>query len=432
VTGTTPIVTRPASRASRSNDHLSPLFWRFWSTAACFYLSEGIRFAAFPLLAAAFTKSPFDVSLVSGVESLSWLLFGLQAGALVDRFAPMWMMLLAGVARAIILGLLVIAITMGIHSVLMLVAAAFLVGTSSTLGDLAQLSVLPALVPKPALERATSRLVAANVTFFEFFGPLVGSSMFAVSRWLPVGADFAMQMAGVACILTFLNTISRTPGDDRPRVKVNMRSEIASGIRWLHDHRMFQVIVVSGTLLAFALAAWTAVLVLYSERILRLASFEYGLLLAAGALGGLCGATASERLAKRFPMRVTLIGAALLSSVPPLFLAIFSSPILCGVLLAVASAGIACWNVISISARQRHVPAELLGRLNALQRFGLFGGAGIGALAGGWLATATTITAPFVMAGPVGVLAIGLLLFGRTGRHACGGRVRTRARLRTQ
>jgi anti-sigma factor RsiW len=79
--------------------------------------------------------------------------------------------------------------------------------------------------------------------------------------------------------------------------------------------------------------------------------------------------------------------------------------------MAITSAGIAWWNVISISARQRHAPAELLGRLSALQRFGLFGGAGIGALVGGWLATAMTITAPFVLAGPVGVLAIGLLLF---------------------
>jgi MFS family permease len=425
VTATTPTVTRPGS-PPRADDRLSPLFWRLWCTAACFYLSEGIRLAAFPLLAAAFTRSPFDVSLVSGVQSLAWLIFGLQAGALVDRFAPTRTMLLAGVARAIVLGVVVIAVALRVHSVVMLVAGAFLVGTSSTLGDLAQLSVVPALVPRSALERATGRLVAAQVTFLEFFGPLVGSTVFALSRWLPVGVDFAMQVAGVACILTFVNAIPRTPRDDRARV--NMRSEIASGIRWLADHRLVRIIALSGTLLAFADGAWMAVLVLYSERILRLASSEYGFLLAAGALGGLCGAAATERVAKRFSLRVTLIGSALLGTVPPLLLAIFRSPVLSGVLLAIASAGLACWNVISVSARQRHVPAELRGRLNALQRFGLFGGAGIGALAGGWLATATTITAPFVMAGPLGVFAIGLLLFGRTGRHACDGRVRTRAR----
>jgi MFS family permease len=408
VTDTAPIVTRsgPASASQR----FSPLFWRFWTAAACFYLSEGIRLAAFPLLAAAFTKSPFDVSLVSGVQSLAWLLFGLQAGVLVDRFAPSWLMLLAGVARAIVLAVVVIVFALGVHSVAMLVAAAFLIGTSSTL-DVAALSVLPELVPASAVERATSRLVTADVTFYEFFGPLVGSILFALSHWLPVGADFAMQIAGVACVLSLLSTaIPRAPRAGRPQP--NMWSEIVSVIRWLARQRFLLVIAVSGSLLSFANAAWMAVLVLYSERTLRLASSAYGFLIAAGALGGLCGAAAAGRLASRFPTRATMIASALLSTAAPLLLAISRNPLLSGALLAMASGGIACRNVISISARQRHAPAELLGRLNALLRFGLFGGAGLGALAGGWLATATTITAPFVMAGPVGVLAIGLLLFG--------------------
>jgi MFS family permease len=397
--------------ATKAGNRLGPLFWRFWIAAACFYLSEGIRLAALPLLAAAFTKSPFDVSLVTGVQSLAWLFFGLQAGALVDRFAPTWIMLIAGAAGAIVLGGVVIVVALGVHSVAVLVVAALLVGTSSTFADVAGLSVLPGLVPEPAVERATSRLVAADVTFYEFFGPLVGSTLFALTRWLPVGADFAMQVAGVACVLSFLNMgMSRTPRADRAQVSI--RSEVASGIRWLAGQRFLLVIAVSGPLLFFANAAWMAVLVLYSERTLRLAGSEYGFLLAAGALGGLCGAAATEKLTNRFPPRATLIGSALLLTVTPLLLAVIRNPLLSGALMALASAGVASWNVISISARQRHAPPELLGRVNALLRFGLFGGTGIGALAGGWLASATTITAPFMLAGPVGVLVIGVLLFG--------------------
>jgi MFS family permease len=398
------------SSRTRPDDRTGPLFWRLWTAAACIYLSEGIRLAAFPLLAAAFTKSPFDVALVSGVQSLAWLFFGLQAGALVDRFAPQWLMMFAGVTRAIVLAVLVIAITLGIHSVAILVAAAFLIGTSNTL-DVAALSLLPMLVPAPALERATSRLVTADVTFYEFLGPLIGGTLFALSHWLPVGADFAMQIAVVACVLSLPNT--RTPrAKSVAEPRVTMRSEIASCIRWLAAQRSLLIIAISGPLVTFSNAAWMAVLVLYSERALRLPSSAYGLLIAAGALGGLCGATAAGRLANRFPPRATLMVSALLTAVPPLLLAVFRNPLLSGALMAMASGGLACWSVISIAARQRHAPPEMLGRVNALLRFGLFGGAGIGALAGGWLATAMTITAPFVMAGLVGVLPVGMLLFG--------------------
>jgi MFS family permease len=399
-----------------ADDRLAPRFRRFWAASGCFFLSEGIRLAAFPLLAAAFTKNPFDVSLVTGVQDLAWLLFGLQAGAVVDRVAPGWLMLLAGAARAIILGALVIAVLLGVHSVAVLVAAAFLIGSSSTLGDVASLSMLPGLVPVAALERANSRLVVASVTFYEFFGPLAGSALFALARWLPIGADLIMQLAGIACVLSFVNTMrSRAPRDSR--VRVNMRSEIASGIRWLAGERFLLVITASGCLLSLADSAWWAILVLYSERILRLAKFEYGFLLAAGALGGLCGAAAAERLATRYSTSAMLIGTGLLTAAGPLLLAIFRNPLLSGVLMAVVSGAIACWNVIAVSVRQRQVPAELLGRVNALQRLGLLGGAGIGALLGGWLATAVTLTAPFVMAGVVGLLATGLMVFS----HARGG-----------
>jgi MFS family permease len=394
----------------RADTRLSPVFWRFWGATACFYMAEGIRLAALPLLAAAFTKNAFDVSLVSGAQSLASLLFGLQAGALADRFAPTRLMLSAGVARAVILGGVVITVAAGIHSVAILVAAAFLIGLSSTL-NVAGLSLLPGLVSKQALERATSRIVVADVTFYEFFGPLVGGTLFALTRWLPIGADFAMQAAGVACVLSFLNTaISRSQGADRPRM--NMRSDIASGIRFLAAERALLIITLTGALLNLANAAWMAVLVIYSERILRLTSSQYGLLLAAGALGGLCAAAVTGNLASRFPMRTTLIGSAVLSTVAPLLLATSHTPLLSAVLLALASGGIASWNVISISARQRQAPAEMLGRLNALLQFGLLAGAGIGALAGGWLTSALTITAPFVMAGTMGVLVIGVLLFG--------------------
>jgi MFS family permease len=53
------------------------------------------------------------------------------------------------------------------------------------------------------------------------------------------------------------------------------------------------------------------------------------------------------------------------------------------------------WGVVTLSLRQRVVPARLLGRANSVYYLFSIGGAAIGALSGGMLARSFGVTAPF-------------------------------------
>ncbi|MFB9837673.1 MFS transporter, partial [Actinoallomurus acaciae] len=57
------------------------------------------------------------------------------------------------------------------------------------------------------------------------------------------------------------------------------------------------------------------------------------------------------------------------------------------------------WNVLSMSLRQRLVPPEILGRVNAASRTLSMTAAPLGALAGGWIAHALGLRAPLWASG---------------------------------
>jgi MFS family permease len=57
------------------------------------------------------------------------------------------------------------------------------------------------------------------------------------------------------------------------------------------------------------------------------------------------------------------------------------------------------WNVVTVTLRQRIVPAELLGRVNSVYRMLGWGLMPLGALAGGFIAHAAGLRAAYVVGG---------------------------------
>jgi hypothetical protein len=61
-------------------------FGRLLAATTASNLSDGIRQAALPLIAASITRDPAQVAGVTFAAQAPWLLFGLTSGAMVDRF----------------------------------------------------------------------------------------------------------------------------------------------------------------------------------------------------------------------------------------------------------------------------------------------------------------------------------------------------------
>ena len=380
-------------------------FGRLWSAAAAANVGDGIRAAAFPLIAVTFTQDPLVVSGLAAAATLPWLLFGLLGGAVVDRVDRRRLAWTVNAARAVVLGGLLVALAADIATVSWLYVAAFVIGIGETLADTAVVSVVPALVPRDELERANGRLVSAEVAGNEFVGPLLGSLLFSAALLLPVAVD-AASLAVAAALLFSLPATGPPPAHSRTPVRLG--SSVAEGLRVVWRRPRLRAVVGIGAALSFADAAWFSLLVLYAVKTLGLPKEAFGALLAAGALGGVLGGLAAGAITRRVGKGAAAATALILTAVAQLVFATGTVIAVAASMLALSSGAFAIWNTVSATERQVDIPDQLLGRVNATYRTLAIGAAPLGALVGGLLARQLGLTAP-LLAGVAPLLLLALL-----------------------
>jgi MFS family permease len=101
------------------------------------------------------------------------------------------------------------------------------------------------------------------------------------------------------------------------------------------------------------------------------------------------------------------------------------SPIVFAALFFVLTASAAVVSIVVAALRQAIVPNELLGRVHATFRVFSYGAIPVGAVAGGWLASAFGLRAPFLIGGAIVVLAGLLIGFWVTDATIARSRART-------
>jgi len=142
-----------------------------------------------------------------------------------------------------------------------------------------------------------------------------------------------------------------------------------------------------------------AVLVLLATQTLNVDTRGYGFLLTASAVGSMLGGLISPPLIRRLGMLPSLITGGAIDAAVFVGIGLAPGPAVAAVMLAGQGFGTAMWNVVTVSLRQRIVPSALLGRVNSVYRMLGWGLMPVGALAGGLVAHAFGLRAPYIAAG---------------------------------
>jgi MFS family permease len=369
-------------------------FWRLWTSVTLSNLGDGVRLAAFPLLAVTLTQDPRLVAGVVVVQYLPWLFLGIPAGAVADRMDRRRLMSAVNFGRTIALVLLLVSLATDTAALPMLYVTAFLIGVGETAYDTAAQAAVPQLVPQASLVRANGRLVSSLVVTDEFVGPLLGAALFTVGVLLPFGVHASLVLVAAGLILTLPRL---APDATSPAVR-GVRSALAS-VRWLWAQPALRGMLILAVALVAADSAWFGLLVLYTTQVLQLPAAAYGILVAVGAAGGLLGAVLTDQATRRLGQGRVFVGSVVLAAVTQIVLGITASVGLAVVLLAISSAAFAAYNVVSTSVRQLLVPGALLGRVTGAYRTCTMSAAALGAAGGGILAAAFGIRAPFLIGG---------------------------------
>jgi MFS family permease len=381
--------------ATRTPARLGRDYWRLWWANAISSTGDGAFVAALPLLAVTITRDPRLVSVVAAATYLPWLLLSLPAGAVVDRYDRATLMWRAQAVQAAVVTIIAVLVVVHQASIETLAAGGFLLGSAEVIFSNAAQSVLPALVPPELLPKANGSQQVSLTVGESFLGPPAGSLLFAAAAALPFGLD-AASFAGSAALVARLPRTGHAPKNARsPKI----RTQIAEGLRWLAGHRLLRVVAVLLGIYNFANQMGQAVLVLLATQTLHVSTRGYGLLLAASAVGSVIGGLVNPILTRRIGMLPSLVLPALVDAAAFVGIGLAPGPIVVAALLAVQGFSVAMWNVVTVSLRQRVVPGHLLGRVNSVYRMLGWGLMPLGALAGGFVAHAAGLRAPYIVAG---------------------------------
>ncbi len=406
-------------------------FSSFVAASGLTNLADGIATVAWAWLASLLTRDPLLIAIVPIALRLPWVLFAIPAGIITDRVDRRILILrmdaLRAAAFALAAGAVVIALPLsdppksGISNPALfwaILIAALLVGIAEVFRDNAAQTMLPSIVPHGALERANGRLWSVELVGNALLGPALGAVLIAAALPLPFAVNAAAYLIAIGLVL-------RLSGNFYPPTKQtsNWRSELAEAYTFLKNAPLLRA-------LAWITGFWNLLfqfvvigLVLHVQENLGLGAQAYGLILAAGAIGGILGGWLGEQIIARLGQGRT--AQVMLATSVPSFLAVAFAPnaITLALTLAVFEFSGLVWNTVSVSYRQRTIPDALLGRVNALYRLLAWGMMPIGLLFSGlsvriaesFMARETALIIPFLLA------ALGALVLSIAGWRALAG-----------
>jgi MFS family permease len=370
-------------------------YWRVWWANAISSTGDGAFVAALPLLAVTITRDPRLVSVVTAATFLPWMVLSLPAGAIVDRYDRATLMWSAQLVQAAVVALLAVAVVFRQANIEVLALGGLLLGCAEVIFSNAAQAVLPAIVPPELLAKANGSQQISLTIGESFLGPPVGSLLFAAAAALPFGLD-AVSFAASAGLVSRL---PRAPKADKGTRHPKIRAQIAEGLRWLARHRLLRVVAVLLGVYNFANQMGQAVLVLLATETLHVGTRGYGFLLASVAVGSVAGGLLCPRLTAKLGMLPSLIIGGAINAAVFIGIGLAPDPAVVAVMLAAQGFAVTMWNVVTVSLRQQIVPAPLLGRVNSVYRMLGWGLMPVGALAGGFVAHAAGLRAPYIAAG---------------------------------
>lgn len=364
---------RSVIRVARSNRDLRYLLTGLAVSTA----GDWIYGVALVVLVFEETRSPAWVAATGIMRLAPYIVFGVAAGALADRYDRRQVMIGSDLVRALLMFGLAGAAALG-TPVIVGLAIAFLTTAAGTPYGPAMAAVTPSLVAEDDLGSANAALSTVDNTAL-VIGPAVGGLLVLFGS-----THIAFMVNGVTFLVSGLATaaIRTPPRTARDGPHESFFDQIRASVITVVGHAEVVTLVLIFGAASFVYGTELVFLVLVAEDQLGMGSQGVGFLQAAIGAGGLAAAGITGRLASRvYPLRA-LTGAALGFGLPLAGLAFLTWPPAAYGLLMLSGASVIVIDVLSVTLIQRSIPPDLLARA-----FGLLDSIGVAAIVAGSLLT---------------------------------------------
>jgi MFS family permease len=270
-------------------------FRSFWLGQSISLLGDQITYIALPLVAVLeLDAGPAQMGYLGAAALIPHLLLSLPAGVWLDRVARRKQILITcDLARAAVLATVPIAFGFDALTQGQLYAVAFLAGCFAVFFDLSYPTVFVSVTPREQYLEGNS-LIHGSRSFSYVAGPSVGGLLVQA-----FSAPFAI-LADAVSYLFSAAFLSRVRASEAPveEVEGGVRARVGEGLRFIGGNAIFRPALSATATLNFFNYAFSALFLLYATRTLGVEAGTLGLILGAGAVGGVLGATIATKVAR--------------------------------------------------------------------------------------------------------------------------------------
>lgn len=359
-------------------------FWTLWTAFTASNLGDGLSIVALPLLAIELTDDARLVAAVAVFQYLPFLLIGLPAGVVLDRFDRRWIAVIAQSGRAVVVGGLGVAMLVGDATIGLLMVVAFLIGTSEVMTDGGLPALVRELVRADQLEIANARLSATQTVSNSFVGPPLGALMFEIDAGSPFLLSALVSVASVV-------TLTRLPGRYQPPQSsevLSLPKRTIVGLQYVWGHPVLRPLVVAVGIFSFVGAANNGIFVVLMAERFGIDGFGFGVIISLDALASVVTSFFVARLIRRTSHSWSLRLSIVCASIGSLMLGLSTVAAVAFVAAMILGVSDPTWNIVSGTVRQRLVPDEVFGRMMTAYLFIAWGMRPLGAMLGGVVAEA--------------------------------------------
>ena len=345
-----------------------------------------------PLMVLDITKSGIHLSIISIIQTLPFLVLGLPAGALTDKFDVKKILIFSDLIRLI--SYLVFATAIALHltidcTIFIIYAVSLVVSVTNTLNTVSEITFVSFLVEKKDFSELNS-LVYGIQYVANFALPIVGGVLYQF-----VSHSILILICAVFYLISLLlekminlrsqNTSVTGLADLKPALKT-VKMDIKEGLNYtLSLHSVLYPLILAALVnIASANFDNDSLIILRTQ--IGLSSGNIGIVSAIAAISALIGTLVVNWLNKRVGFNLLF---TLLIFTGALFRAVFAlSKNVLVLVLAIAVIAIieSIINISIITNRQQQVEQKYLGRVTSIYKTVLIGVNSLGYLLGGLIA----------------------------------------------
>jgi MFS family permease len=397
-----------------SRDLVPPLlrdlvFRRYWGASTVSMFGDQVSSVALPLTAVLVLHArAYEMGYLTALEWLPSLLFGLHAGAWVDRRGKRRnAMILADLGRAAVFATIPLCYALHVLTLAQMCVVTFVAGSLSVLFTVSDGTLFMSIVAPEEYVDGQSLIYGSRALSF-LGGPSVGGLLVqALSGPYAIVAD-ALSFLGSALQLGTIRPAEPPPA--------NAEDGVTVGLRFIARSPIVRASLTGVAVVNFFNLMFEALFMLYAVRSLGVSPGVLGAVIGAGAVGGILGSVLCKRLTSSLGAGLVYVAGCLVFTVPLTLVPLASSPHSMVTLLMLFAAffcsgfGVMVLDISIAAIFGVVIPVGMRSRVSGAFQSINYGTRPLGALLGGWLGTVLGLRPALWIAVTGGVLGSLLLL----------------------